>query len=96
MAVNEKEVNMPAFDHCHDQVVRALQKDGWRVVRSPYTIYLPYRYVFADLLVRRENNGNVDQIAIVEIKCFSSNTNTTTELYTAIGRILCIALCSAK
>jgi XisH protein len=29
---------MPAFDHCHEQVVRALQKDGWQVADAPFRI----------------------------------------------------------
>jgi len=79
---------MPAFDHCHDQVVRALQKDGWRVVRSHYPLYVETRAAYVDLLLSRGVNGNQQQIMVAEIKCFGDRDTYTTDLYISLGQYL--------
>jgi hypothetical protein len=77
---------MPAFDQCHEQVVSALQKDGWRIEDQQIKMSLGKRRVFVDLRAVREVNGDRQQIMLVEIKCFPEGENITQELYMAIGQ----------
>jgi hypothetical protein len=79
---------MPAFDVCHDQVVRALNKVGWQVDRAPYRVSAPYRTIFIDLKLSFGSNGNHQQILLVEIKCFPDENSTTKELYASFGQYL--------
>jgi len=79
---------MPAFDQCHDQVVRALQKDGWRIEDQPFRLILPPRVGYVDLRLSYGTNGTREQIILLEIKCFPDEDSTTRDLYTAIGQYL--------
>ncbi len=79
---------MPAFDACHDQVTRSLEKDGWRVTHTPYRLALPPRFGYVDLRLSRGANGQRENIMLVEIKCFPNEDSTTRDLYTAIGQYL--------
>lgn len=79
---------MPAFDQCHEQVVRALQKEGWHLEKSPAKFLLPPRLIYVDLLMSHGNNGTRKRIALVEVKCFPDEDSTTRDLYTAIGQYL--------
>jgi len=79
---------MSAFDQCHEQVVRALEKAGWEVVQSPFRLRLFYRFVYVDLEVARGTNGSREQMLLVEVKCFPDPKNTTRDLYTSIGQYL--------
>lgn len=75
---------MPQLDTCHQQVARALEKDGWAVSPVPHAIRVPGRRypLLADFRARR---GQVE-IIIVEIKCFVDEE--LEELYGAIGQYL--------
>jgi hypothetical protein len=74
---------MPALDKCHDQVVRALEKEGWIIAPKPHLLVVPERHpLLADLKARR----GTDEIIIVEVKCFEDDE--LSELYTAIGQYL--------
>jgi hypothetical protein len=74
---------MPALDQCHEQVVRALEKEGWRVGKKPHAITVPDRHpLYIDLKARR---GRSD-IVVVEVKCFADKPSQLNELYTAIGQ----------
>lgn len=79
---------MPALDQCHDQVIRAFQKEGWHVDKEQYDIHTIYRSVFIDLALSRRTNGTQHQIMLSEIKCFPTDGSTTRELYGAIGQYL--------
>lgn len=79
---------MPALDHCHEQVVRALEKAGWQLFRSPANFFTPSRTVYIDLEMTRQINGTRQQMMLVEVKCFPGNHGTTKELYSAIGQYL--------
>jgi hypothetical protein len=79
---------MPAFDQCHEQVIHALQKDGWKLEKSPAKLSLPPRLIYVDLLKSRGSNDTHKEIALVEVKCFPDEDNTTRDLYTAIGQYL--------
>jgi hypothetical protein len=71
---------MPAFDQCHEQVVRALQKEGWNVEAEQVTLSLGKRRIFVDLRAVRGVNGNRQQIMLIEVKCFPSSTTVNEEL----------------
>lgn len=77
---------MPALDYCHAHVVHALQKDNWEV--SPVSpIYSALeRTVYIDVRATRSTNGVIQQRLLAEVKCFP--TQTTRELYAAIGQYL--------
>lgn len=80
---------MPAFDQCHHQVVRALQKEGWRVDHSPFNVLTSFRRtIHIDLEVSRSVNGNRRQVLLIEVKCFPDENSTTRDLYTSIGQYL--------
>jgi len=79
---------MPALDHCHEQVVRALTKAGWKIQSDPFRILINGRGVFIDLEVSRNLNGDRQQILLVEVKCFPDRKSTTRDLYTALGQYL--------
>lgn len=79
---------MPALDHCHEQVLRALQNDGWRIEYTPVRIYLPYRTIYIDVGISQGTNGTRQQILVVEVKCFPDAYDTTRELYAAFGQYL--------
>ena len=79
---------MPAFDQCHGQVVRALEKDGWVIESQPVMYLIGRRRVFVDLQARRQVNGSGQQVMLVEVKCFPDPDSTTHELYAAIGQYI--------
>ncbi len=79
---------MPAFDTCHEQVVRALQKEGWRVDDRPPRLSHLGRVIIIDIRAVRRANGRSQQILLVEVKCFPDRNTTTRELYIALGQYL--------
>jgi hypothetical protein len=79
---------MPSFDQCHDQVKRALQKDGWRIVEEQFPMVLGNRRAFIDLRGTRAINGSRLQMMLLEVKCFPDSQNTNHELYTAVGQYI--------
>lgn len=79
---------MPKFDQCHNQVVKALEADGWHLEAAPSKLYLSYRYGYVDLRMSRGRNGRSEQILLVEVKCFPDEKSTTRELYESVGQYL--------
>lgn len=77
-----------AFDVCHDQIVRALQKAGWRLENAPHRLHLEFRTVYVDARLSRGSNGRHEQVMLVEVKCFPDEDSTTKELYASIGQCL--------
>lgn len=77
---------MPATDSCEPQVIRALQKEGWKVLEQHYHIYLGINKgsVYADLLIQKAEK----QLLVVEIKCFADQRSLMDELYHGIGQYL--------
>ena len=73
---------MPALDHCHDIVVRALEKDGWDVDSKPFSLRLVNQKtsLYVDI---RASRGQ-ETIILVEVKCFTNDL--LAEIYTAIGQ----------
>lgn len=72
---------MPRLDGCHPQVVRALEKDGWRVQAKPQRLIHEEHVVFIDVRATRQTNGARQQIPLVEIKCFPDRDSNTREVY---------------
>jgi hypothetical protein len=79
---------MPALDHCHPQIVRALEKDGWAVDSLPVTLSNELRSFVVDIRATRQTNGARQTILLAEVKCFAGRDATTTELYVAIGQYM--------
>jgi hypothetical protein len=79
---------MPAIDVCEPQVIRALEKDGWHIIKKPVTIYLTTRIIFADIKLRQNGNSEYQHIIVLEVKCFTHPENDLNELYTALGQYL--------
>jgi len=77
---------MPALDYCHPQIVRALEKDGWRVSDLPLRIKTSERIIYIDIEASQQVNGRQQQIMLAEIKCFPDRESTTRDLYIGIGQ----------
>ncbi|KAB2854448.1 MAG: hypothetical protein F9K46_16935, partial [Anaerolineae bacterium] len=77
---------MTALDSCEPQIIRALEKDGWRIVVKPYSIYVDERSVLADFGAQYVSPTEVRTIVVVEVKCFSNPKADLANLYTAIGQ----------
>ncbi|MBC5796389.1 XisH family protein [Sphaerospermopsis sp. LEGE 00249] len=79
---------MSARDTYHEAIKNALIKDGWMIIRDPYTIKYEEIQLFADLLADRtleiERNG---QQIIVEVKSFISRSPMR-EFETALGQYI--------
>lgn len=80
---------MPAIDQCHDQIVHALEKAGWEILKSPYVLYIAERRrIYVDLYAQHgQKNGN-QTIIIVEVKCFVDERSELNDLYNAIGQYI--------
>jgi hypothetical protein len=78
---------MPALDFCHENVVHALEKDGWTITDT-VRVVTATRTIFIDIEARRDSNGSRQQILLAEIKCFPDRDSTTREIYTAIGQYI--------
>jgi hypothetical protein len=76
-----------ALDSCHNQVVNALRKAGWRVNDKPVHMRTNGLAVFADLEAQM-NNGSFHKIIVVEVKCFNDPRFDQDELYRAVGQYL--------
>lgn len=79
---------MPSFDQCHEQVMRALQKDGWRITDQQVLMKVGRRRVFVDLRATHAANGSRQEMTLVEVKCFPELQNTSQEIYTAVGQYI--------
>ena len=78
---------MPALDQCEPQVVRALEKAGWRVTNQPFAIRIDKTrasYIYADL--RLTKTKTQETAIVVEVKCFADSRNWLDEFYRAVGQ----------
>ena len=76
-----------AYDNCHQQIVNALLKAAWVVDDKQVYLRVDRLTMVADIRAQILN-GNVQQIIIVEVKCFSDPRNDLDELYRAVGQYL--------
>ncbi len=79
---------MPAIDQCQEKIVRALQKEGWQVVRAPLRVQVDLRVACIDVEMSRGVNGSRELLLLAEIKCLSGEDANTAELYEALGQYL--------
>lgn len=80
---------MPAIDQCHQQVVIALEKEGWTVSPKPYPLPIGVgRTFWIDIAAHRLQRLEERTILLIEVKCFPVGSSETTELYTALGQYL--------
>ncbi len=77
---------MPALDVCEPPILRALQKDGWAIITKPFAIRTHKYTVYADCLLERKQNGQNEQVIILEVKCFSNPQADLQEFYGAVGQ----------
>lgn len=78
---------MPVLDSCHEQVANALRKASWSVTDKPVFLRADGLTFFADMQAQLIN-GSVQQIIVVEVKCFSDERSDQDELYRAIGQYM--------
>jgi hypothetical protein len=79
-------VPVSAIDSCEPQVIRAFEKDGWEILEKPRVIRGDTTNVLADMSLRRVLGELVQEIIILEVKCFSDPKADLQEVYTAIGQ----------
>jgi hypothetical protein len=73
---------VPALDHYHNTVKRALIKDGWTISDDPLSIHLPERNLFIDLRAEKVS----DRLSVIlEIKGFGAASQIEA-LASAIGK----------
>jgi hypothetical protein len=77
------EAIMPVDDKYHDNVVRALEKEGWRITADPMTLYVHGQHLYVDLRAEKDN-----QVILVEIKVFEGNASPATYLAQSLGQYL--------
>lgn len=77
---------MPASDNCEPQIINALEKDGWEITDRPFSIKFDDTYIYADLRLERNQGENIEQIIVVEIKCFPFED--TYDFHQAVGQYI--------
>lgn len=77
---------MSAIDHCEEETIRAFEKDGWQVRDKPFFIRVTDGNLRADVSFERQVNDQLEQIVVVEIKCFSDFQRDLVEFYKAVGQ----------
>jgi hypothetical protein len=75
-----------AIDTCEPQIVRALEKDGWEVKDKPFVLRGDSGAIFAEFSVRRGFGELVEEIIVVEVKCFGNPQKDQPEFYAAVGQ----------
>jgi len=56
---------MPARDKIHEAVIRALEKQGWRVERDPFVISIEGKLLFIDLMIQHIETRRIMLVEIV-------------------------------
>jgi hypothetical protein len=75
---------MPAKDKYHDIVVNALEKDGWQIIDSPFTLLLPERRLYIDLHTKRAS----EEAVLIEVKVFEKPDSPMNYLANSIGQYM--------
>ena len=81
---------MPAKDHFHDVVKRALIKDKWIIRREHYPIRVGLKRVWIDLRVEKEDSSSA---AFIEVKDFE-NASSVEALRDSIGQRQYRSICA--
>lgn len=74
---------MPAKDHYHDTVKRALIKEGWTILDEQYFIGTETRQLWVDLHIEDKAG---EQRLLVEVKSFLTGESAVENLANAIGK----------
>jgi len=72
---------MPVDDKYHDNVVNALKKDGWQIVKEQVLITVGQRHLWVDLKAEKDN-----QLIYVEIKGFETKYSPVDYLENVVGQ----------
>jgi hypothetical protein len=75
---------MPAKDKYHDQIISALQRDGWTIEAEHYHISIGTMGIFPDILASRGEQQKI----LVEIKGFYDRYSFTAQFAEAVGKYL--------
>jgi uncharacterized Fe-S cluster-containing radical SAM superfamily protein len=75
-----------ALDTCEQQIIRALQNQGWSLVDKPFTLRTDGHTILADFSIQRRVNGNTEQVVVLEVKCFTNQQQDLPEIYKAVGQ----------
>jgi hypothetical protein len=82
-------LSMSVIDSCEPSVIRAFEKDGWRLLSKPFSLNMGgRRLVYADFSIERGVNGSSEQFLVVEVQCFTRPEDDQVELYRAVGQYL--------
>ena len=73
---------MPVRDKHHEDVIQALEKNGWSIASDPYTIFLPERRLYIDLLIQSSDGTS----RLIEIKTFNNMDSPLNYLANATGQ----------
>jgi len=74
---------LPAKDHYHDTVKRALRKDGWIILDDQYFIGTEARQLWVDLHIE---DAAGQRRLLVEVKSFLGGESAVENLANAIGK----------
>src|SRR5260370_33370510 len=74
---------MPAKDHYHDPVKRALIKNGWIIIQEQVYFSDNQRHIWVDLSDRRDDN---EAPILVEIQGFARAASPIESLMSALGQ----------
>lgn len=74
---------MPAADHYHNTVVRALVRDGWTITKEQARVRADFRQVFVDIEAAREAES---LLILVEVKGFEAMPSLMAYLADTIGQ----------
>lgn len=81
---------MPAIDHCEAAIINAFVKAGWQITEHPFFMRSSTeRGLFADFKAERLEGDKIEQVVIVEVKCFPESGSILEEFYRAVGQYLC-------
>jgi hypothetical protein len=78
---------MPRLDSCHTQVVNAFRKDGWTTTEN-VRIGLKNERRYIDIFARRRTSINLEELLLLEVKCFPNRDVIATEMQHAVGQYL--------
>jgi hypothetical protein len=76
---------MPAKDKFHDVVLRALQNDGWTILKEQVRIIVDKRRLWIDVKAKHEVQN---EIVLIEIKSFDSPDSEVKYLENVLGQYL--------
>jgi hypothetical protein len=79
---------MPAYDDCQPQMMQALEKAGWTITKVSHYINHNGQRLYIDIFAKYHNQDVIQNILIVEVKCFPPAISELDELYRAIGQYL--------